>query len=112
MSSEDLCVSVDGGKAGLVIRTNFNYRFLFLSAYRFRVSADNIRRKFFQSSWIIHLTSHNPESYPKMFALFSGLGQNAFGLTLGTAAVPVTTVNEGLGGIDFSSSSDKKSMFF
>lgn len=47
-----------------------------------------------------------------MFALFSGLGQNAFGLTLGTAAAPATTVNEGLGGIDFSSSSDKKSMFF
>lgn len=39
----------------------------------------------------------------------TGLGQNALGLTLGTAAVPATTVNEGLGGIDFSSSSDKKS---
>lgn len=47
-----------------------------------------------------------------MFVLFSGLGQNAFGLTLGTAAAPATTVNEGLGGIDFSSSSDKRSMFF
>ncbi|XP_034970691.2 nucleoporin p58/p45 isoform X1 [Zootoca vivipara] len=39
----------------------------------------------------------------------TGLGQNAFGLTLGAAAAPATTVNEGLGGIDFSSSSDKKS---
>ncbi|XP_053160307.1 nucleoporin p58/p45 isoform X3 [Hemicordylus capensis] len=39
----------------------------------------------------------------------TGLGQNALGLTLGTSAAPVTTVNEGLGGIDFSSSSDKKS---
>ncbi|XP_033002245.1 nucleoporin p58/p45 isoform X3 [Lacerta agilis] len=39
----------------------------------------------------------------------TGLGQNAFGLTLGTATAPATTVNEGLGGIDFSSSSDKKS---
>ncbi|XP_074159742.1 nucleoporin p58/p45 isoform X3 [Sminthopsis crassicaudata] len=40
----------------------------------------------------------------------SGLGQNALGLTLGTtAATPATTGNEGLGGIDFSSSSDKKS---
>ncbi|KAL7983356.1 hypothetical protein Chor_000232 [Crotalus horridus] len=38
----------------------------------------------------------------------AGLGQNAFGLTLGTAAAPATTVNEGLGGIDFNSSSDKK----
>lgn len=44
--------------------------------------------------------------------LFAGLGQNALGLTLGTAAVPATTVNEGLGGIDFSSSSDKKSKGF
>lgn len=43
---------------------------------------------------------------------FAGLGQNALGLTLGTAAVPVTTINEGLGGIDFSSSSDKKSKGF
>ncbi|NXU13587.1 NUP58 protein, partial [Pardalotus punctatus] len=39
----------------------------------------------------------------------TGLGQNALGLTLGTAAAPSTTANEGLGGIDFSSSSDKKS---
>ncbi|XP_027690916.1 nucleoporin p58/p45 [Vombatus ursinus] len=39
----------------------------------------------------------------------SGLGQNALGLTLGTTAAPSTTGNEGLGGIDFSSSSDKKS---
>ncbi|KAM9039027.1 nucleoporin p58/p45 isoform 1-T1 [Sarcophilus harrisii] len=39
----------------------------------------------------------------------SGLGQNALGLTLGTTATPSTTGNEGLGGIDFSSSSDKKS---
>ncbi|XP_005406389.1 PREDICTED: nucleoporin p58/p45 isoform X2 [Chinchilla lanigera] len=39
----------------------------------------------------------------------SGLGQNALGLTLGTTAAPSTAGNEGLGGIDFSSSSDKKS---
>ncbi|NXA49234.1 NUP58 protein, partial [Nothocercus julius] len=39
----------------------------------------------------------------------TGLGQNALSLTLGTTAAPSTTVNEGLGGIDFSSSSDKKS---
>ncbi|XP_025318469.1 nucleoporin p58/p45 isoform X1 [Canis lupus baileyi] len=39
----------------------------------------------------------------------SGLGQNALGLTLGTTAATSTTGNEGLGGIDFSSSSDKKS---
>ncbi|XP_025921673.1 nucleoporin p58/p45 isoform X2 [Apteryx mantelli] len=38
----------------------------------------------------------------------TGLGQNALSLTLGTTAAPSTTVNEGLGGIDFSSSSDKK----
>uniref|UniRef100_A0A8C6ZDM9 Nucleoporin 58 n=1 Tax=Nothoprocta perdicaria TaxID=30464 RepID=A0A8C6ZDM9_NOTPE len=38
----------------------------------------------------------------------TGLGQNALNLTLGTTAAPSTTVNEGLGGIDFSSSSDKK----
>ncbi|NXD12729.1 NUP58 protein, partial [Nothocercus nigrocapillus] len=41
----------------------------------------------------------------------TGLGQNALSLTLGTTAAPSTTVNEGLGGIDFSSSSDKKSKF-
>ncbi|KAM8803493.1 nucleoporin p58/p45 isoform 2-T2 [Rhynchonycteris naso] len=39
----------------------------------------------------------------------SGLGQNALSLTLGTTAATSTTGNEGLGGIDFSSSSDKKS---
>ncbi|XP_037382944.1 nucleoporin p58/p45 isoform X1 [Talpa occidentalis] len=39
----------------------------------------------------------------------SGLGQNALGLTLGTTAATSTVGNEGLGGIDFSSSSDKKS---
>ncbi|KAM7066490.1 PREDICTED: nucleoporin p58/p45 isoform X1 [Sturnus vulgaris] len=39
----------------------------------------------------------------------TGLGQNALGLSLGTTATPSTTASEGLGGIDFSSSSDKKS---
>ncbi|XP_019467719.1 nucleoporin p58/p45-like isoform X1 [Meleagris gallopavo] len=39
----------------------------------------------------------------------TGLGQNALSLTLGTTAAPSSTANEGLGGIDFSSSSDKKS---
>ncbi|NXY84601.1 NUP58 protein, partial [Alcedo cyanopectus] len=39
----------------------------------------------------------------------AGLGQNALSLTLGTTAAPSTTANEGLGGIDFSSSSDKRS---
>ncbi|XP_025730959.1 nucleoporin p58/p45 isoform X2 [Callorhinus ursinus] len=39
----------------------------------------------------------------------SGLGQNALGLTLGTTAATSTAGNEGLGGIDFCSSSDKKS---
>ncbi|XP_033265286.1 nucleoporin p58/p45 isoform X2 [Orcinus orca] len=39
----------------------------------------------------------------------SGLGQNALGLSLGTAAATSAAGNEGLGGIDFSSSSDKKS---
>ncbi|XP_032694145.1 nucleoporin p58/p45 isoform X7 [Lutra lutra] len=39
----------------------------------------------------------------------TGLGQNALGLTLGTTAATSTAGNEGLGGIDFSSSSDKKS---
>ncbi|ELK37799.1 Nucleoporin p58/p45, partial [Myotis davidii] len=39
----------------------------------------------------------------------SGLGQNALSLALGTTAATSTAGNEGLGGIDFSSSSDKKS---
>ncbi|XP_044925604.1 nucleoporin p58/p45 isoform X4 [Mustela putorius furo] len=39
----------------------------------------------------------------------AGLGQNALGLTLGTTAATSTAGNEGLGGIDFSTSSDKKS---
>nr|XP_027797336.1 nucleoporin p58/p45 isoform X1 [Marmota flaviventris] len=39
----------------------------------------------------------------------SGLGQNALGLTLGTTAATSAAGNEGLGGVDFSSSSDKKS---
>ncbi|XP_058897983.1 nucleoporin p58/p45 isoform X2 [Kogia breviceps] len=39
----------------------------------------------------------------------AGLGQNALGLSLGTAAATSAAGNEGLGGIDFSSSSDKKS---
>ncbi|XP_066475842.1 nucleoporin p58/p45 isoform X1 [Tiliqua scincoides] len=47
--------------------------------------------------------------FPNASTAATGLGQNALGLTLGTAAVPATTLNEGLGGIDFSSSSDKKS---
>ena len=40
---------------------------------------------------------------------FVGLGQNALGLSLGTAAATSSAGNEGLGGLDFSSSSDKKS---
>ena len=43
--------------------------------------------------------------------ILTGLGQNALSLTLWTAAAPSSTANEGLGGIDFSSSSDKKSKF-
>ncbi|XP_004386620.1 nucleoporin p58/p45 isoform X1 [Trichechus manatus latirostris] len=39
----------------------------------------------------------------------SGLGQNALGLTLGTTTATSAAGNEGLGGIDFSGSSDKKS---
>ena len=44
-----------------------------------------------------------------MFGLFIGLGQNPLSLTLGTTAATSTAGSEGLGGIDFSSSSDKKS---
>lgn len=39
----------------------------------------------------------------------SGLGQNALSLTLGTATPTSAASSEGLGGIDFSTSSDKKS---
>ncbi|XP_067569808.1 nucleoporin p58/p45 isoform X5 [Pseudorca crassidens] len=39
----------------------------------------------------------------------AGLGPNALGVSLGTAAAASAAGNEGLGGIDFSSSSDKKS---
>lgn len=46
-----------------------------------------------------------------LFGFLVGLGQNALSLSLGTTAAPSTTANEGLGGIDFSSSSDKKSKF-
>ncbi|XP_026564563.1 nucleoporin p58/p45 [Pseudonaja textilis] len=55
------------------------------------------------------LTGLGGTLFPNASTATTGLGQNAFGLTLGTAAAPATTVNEGLGGIDFSSSSDKKS---
>ncbi|EHH58481.1 hypothetical protein EGM_08345, partial [Macaca fascicularis] len=47
---------------------------------------------------------YSPENTPT-----ERLGQNALGLTLGTTAATSTAGNEGLGGIDFSSSSDKKS---
>lgn len=40
---------------------------------------------------------------------FPGLGQNALSLSLGTTAPTSAASNEGLGGIDFSTSSDKKS---
>lgn len=49
------------------------------------------------------------ETLSVMFGLFVGLGQSALGLTLGTTAATSAAGNEGLGGIDFSSSSDKKS---
>nr|XP_030738538.1 nucleoporin p58/p45 isoform X6 [Globicephala melas] len=39
----------------------------------------------------------------------AGLGPNALGVSLGTAAAASAAGNEGLGGVDFSSSSDKKS---
>uniref|UniRef100_J3SEX9 Nucleoporin p58/p45-like n=1 Tax=Crotalus adamanteus TaxID=8729 RepID=J3SEX9_CROAD len=55
------------------------------------------------------LTGLGGTLFPNASTATTGLGQNAFGLTLGTAAAPATTVNEGLGGIDFNSSSDKKS---
>nr|XP_056714129.1 nucleoporin p58/p45 [Euleptes europaea] len=47
--------------------------------------------------------------FPNASTAATGLGQNVLGLTLGAATAPATTINEGLGGIDFSSSSDKKS---
>ncbi|XP_070605892.1 nucleoporin p58/p45 [Erythrolamprus reginae] len=55
------------------------------------------------------LTGLGGTLFPSASTTTTGLGQNAFGLTLGTTAAPATTVNEGLGGVDFSSSSDKKS---
>ncbi|XP_034266438.1 nucleoporin p58/p45 isoform X3 [Pantherophis guttatus] len=55
------------------------------------------------------LTGLGGTLFPNASTSTTGLGQNAFGLTLGTAAASATTVNEGLGGIDFSSSSDRKS---
>ncbi|XP_067322679.1 nucleoporin p58/p45 isoform X2 [Anolis sagrei] len=55
------------------------------------------------------LTGLGGPLFPNASTSTTGLGQNAFGLTLGTAAAPAAAVNGGLGGIDFSSSSDKKS---
>ncbi|XP_020644203.3 nucleoporin p58/p45 isoform X2 [Pogona vitticeps] len=46
--------------------------------------------------------------FPNASTSATGLGQNAFGLALGTTAAPAATISEGLGGIDFSSSADKK----
>ncbi|XP_029458423.1 nucleoporin p58/p45 isoform X2 [Rhinatrema bivittatum] len=58
------------------------------------------------------LTSLGSTPFQAASTSTTGLGQSnlGLGLTLGTtAAAPTTTVNEGLGGIDFNSSSDKKS---
>nr|XP_033804223.1 nucleoporin p58/p45 isoform X2 [Geotrypetes seraphini] len=57
------------------------------------------------------LTSLGSTPFQNAVAPTTGLGQNTLGLglTLGTPAAASASVSEGLGGIDFSSSSDKKS---